>query len=60
MKAVILAAGEGQRIAKKSRRSVPKPLLKLNDRYLIEYVLLSLKKRGSLILLLSLDSRLIS
>ena len=46
MKAVILAAGTGSRINKESNEVIPKPLYKINDKRLIEHVILNLKKAG--------------
>ena len=42
-KAMILAAGRGERMGELTRHS-PKPLLKIGGRYLIEYALLNLKR----------------
>ncbi|MDR3478237.1 MAG: nucleotidyltransferase family protein [Gammaproteobacteria bacterium] len=45
MRAMILAAGRGERMGELTR-DVPKPLLRVGDRYLIEYSLESLAKVG--------------
>lgn len=45
MKAIILAAGRGERM-RPLTDNTPKPLLKVNDRALIEYHLLNLKAAG--------------
>jgi NDP-sugar pyrophosphorylase family protein len=45
MKAVILAAGEGTRL-NKGWTIVPKPLLEVGDKTIIEHVILNLKEAG--------------
>lgn len=45
MKAMILAAGYGKRMLPLTN-SIPKPLVKLNDRFLIEYAIEALKSAG--------------
>lgn len=45
MRAMILAAGRGERMGELTR-DVPKPLLRVGNRYLIEYSLASLAKAG--------------
>jgi MurNAc alpha-1-phosphate uridylyltransferase len=45
MRAMILAAGRGERMGELTR-AVPKPLLKLNGQYLIEYSLQALARAG--------------
>lgn len=45
MRAMILAAGLGERMGDLVREA-PKPLLKINGRYLIEYVIANLKRAG--------------
>ncbi len=47
MRAMILAAGRGERMGELTRHT-PKPLVRVNNRYLIEYALASLKQAGIL------------